>query len=404
MCLPQCPTYLKTLDEGESPRGRISLIQALINNQLALTPQLVTHLSNCLKCRACEDICPSQVPYGLIIDQAQRYIESNQALTWRKRFARHVFYASISKYRRLTSSLLHGYQSSGLRWLAQKSGLLASIKLARWDNMLPVLSKKHKWKDYYAPKNTQRGTVALFTGCISDIVEQNTLASTISVLTRFGYRVILPKKQTCCGALYLHNGNYEQAYEFIKTNLSAFAQLPVEAIISTASGCGLFLHDYAELTDLSEDDKEFARSMAGKVRDINDFLTAIEWPKYLKINPLHKRVAVHDPCSLTRILRQQNNPYRLLEKIPGIDLYSLPSNNQCCGAAGSYMLTHPEMANRLREDKLADLLDQNVDLLVTSNVGCALHLRAGLKARHQEIEVLHPIELLNRQVDIQDTE
>ena len=134
------------------------------------------------------------------------------------------------------------------------------------------------------------------------------------------------------------------------------------------------------------------------MRDINAFLDEIPWPSDLRPAPLAKKVAVHDPCSLTNVLRQAKAPYQLLARIPDLEIAALPDNRRCCGAAGNYMLTQPDIADRLRDDKLGVLRDMAADILVTSNPGCALHLRAGIRAAGLDIEVLHPVALLDRQL------
>lgn len=391
MCLPQCPTYQVTRDEGESPRGRISLIQGLLNEQLPHSDKLVGHLENCLKCRACERICPSQVPYGELIDGALTHIEHTQRESHPHRnrlLARVVHHTSL---RRMTH-LLRVYQRSGLRTLARMSGLLKLTGLQRVEAQLPELTAPQTWEEYYPPRNAPRGDVALFLGCIADAFDAQTTRASITVLTALGYGVHIPRAQTCCGALHLHNGAPEHAAQLARKNLAAFDLNKVSAVISTASGCGATLSEYAHLDPQ-------ATAFARRVMDISAFLTTIAWPENVQLTALNQRVAIQDPCSLTNVLRQADKPYALLRKIPGIELVSLPEKSRCCGAAGSYMLTHPKMADRLRDAKIEGIETLNVRTLVSSNIGCALHLAAGLRAHNQAIEVIHPITLLARQLE-----
>jgi len=158
----------------------------------------------------------------------------------------------------------------------------------------------------------------------------------------------------------------------------------------TASGCGATLKEYAALNPGAD-------SFTRKVVDISAFIASAPWPDNVTLEPLKARVAIHDPCSLTHVLRQHEPPYAMLRKIPGIELISLPDRARCCGAAGSYMLTHPTNADALRDEKLASIKHLDARILVTSNIGCALHLAAGLRAMNLSIEVMHPITLLARQ-------
>jgi glycolate oxidase iron-sulfur subunit len=391
MCLQQCPTYQLSQDEGESPRGRISLVQGLISGQLAYSAKLETHLGNCVRCRACERICPSLVSFGELIDGAQTYIERGRHQAHARRTRLLALVTERARLRQLTR-LLRVYQRSGLRALARGSGLLRLIGLQRLESQLPELESPREWDAFYPPLRTHRGDVALFTGCIADTVDPQTTRAAIRVLTTLGYGVHVPRAQVCCGALHLHNGAPEAAEALARTNVAAFNLAKVQAIISTASGCGATLSEYAKL-------EPGAADFAGKVVDISTFLAADEWPKHVALKPLQQRVAVHDPCSLGNVLRQADKPYALLRRIPDIELVALPGNSRCCGAAGSYMLTHAQTADRLRDDKIDHLAALNVRTLVSSNIGCALHLTAGLRARKIPLEVIHPVTLLARQLD-----
>ena len=177
-------------------------------------------------------------------------------------------------------------------------------------------------------------------------------------------------------------------------NLDAFNGLKIDAIISTASGCGAPLVEYHKMDEKDGELKKFSE----KVRDISEFLASIPWPENVTFAPLEQRVAVHESCSLRHVLHQHTHPYTLLGKIAGIDVVALPGNARCCGAAGTYMITQPVMADALRKDKLVALESSGAQLLVTSNIGCALHIAAGLSEAGQPVEVIHPVTLLARQL------
>lgn len=395
LCLPHCPTYRKTQDEGESPRGRVALIEGLANGQLALSPRLEAHLSSCLGCRACENVCPSEVPYGEIIDAGLALVEQQRHAKSHRLRLMDVFITHKSRLR-LASQVLRFYQDSGLRSLARASGLLKLTGLAPLDALLPPLPPAPAWQAYYPPQGEQRGTVALFTGCVAEVMDTTTLNATIQLLGACGYAVHVPRAQVCCGALHQHNGAPQQAQQLARQNLAAFSALKVDTIISSASGCGAQLTEYHKIIN----DNGNAPNFATHVHDISEFLARITWPENIRFAPLDTRVAVHDPCSLRNVLHQQTHPYTLLRKIPGIDLIELPGNTQCCGAAGTNMITHPALASALRNDKLAALDNSGAQILVTSNIGCALHMLAGLRERSKNIEVLHPVTLLARQLQI----
>lgn len=387
MCSPHCPTYQISHDEGESPRGRIALIQGLANGQLTLNPRLEAHLDHCLGCRSCEAVCPSGVAYGDIIDAGRAALYEQRP----SHPAPRLLYSLVPRPRRLRlfGRILRLVQRSGLQALARGIGITRALGLTRHDALLPPLAPLPSWQAYYPPVGKQRGEVALFVGCIADFSDRPTLNAALRVLTRLGYGVHIPPRQTCCGALHLHQGDRFIARHLAECNAAAFNPLRIDAIINTASGCGATLVEYPR--------NDFP-ALNAPIRDINAFLAETPWPAELVPAPLAKKVAVHDPCSLGNVLRQSKAPYQILERIPGLETVALPDNRRCCGAAGSYMLTQPALADRLRDDKVAALRPLEADILVTSNPGCAMHLRAGIRAAHLDIEVLHPVTLLDRQL------
>ncbi|MDX1251444.1 MAG: (Fe-S)-binding protein [Gammaproteobacteria bacterium] len=388
LCLSHCPTYVKTRDEGNSPRGRIALIEGLAKGQLTPTPRLEEHLNSCLTCRACERVCPSGVRYGTIIDAGRAMIHSQSEPSALTKLV------TNKPLLRLASRALRVYQRSGAQTLARASGLLRRGDMNRLDSLLPSLPPPPAWQEYYSPLSKKRGEVALFTGCIAEVTDTVTLDAAIRLLTACGYGVHVPRTQVCCGALHLHDGFPQQARRLAGQNLAAFSALKVDTVISAASGCGAQLAEYGQLLE-DEQGRRFAHS----VQDISQFLAGIDWPENITFSPLHQRVAIHEPCTLRNVLRQESHPYTMLRKIPGIELIALPGNAQCCGAAGTYMISQPALADSLRNDKLAALKTSGADMLVSSNIGCALHLAAGIRESEKPIEVLHPAALLARQLN-----
>lgn len=373
LCLPHCPTYQVTQNEGDSPRGRIALIQAVISGQLQDTPQLHAHLKRCLGCRACERACPSAVKYGRLIDGIQA-IKSQQQQVIRR-------WIKNQGLKLLTKPLLLSIGAGLLQLLPHQS---FSSRLQRLTRLCPGFSRPVKWQTTYSPARKSAGRVGLFLGCISRFSDQAALLSAVKVLNRLGWEVIVPSKQACCGALFQHAGEPVTAQKLKALNQAAFGNQPLEAILTIASGCGAHIREYGE--------------PPAPTFDISDFLNRLNWPEAITLKPLPQRVAVHDACSL----RTADAIYQLLNRIPGIELIPLAGNTLCCGAGGTNLITEPEMADALLAPKITSLQTCQATILLTSNTGCGLHFAAGIQKVGLNIEVLHPIQLLERQLSDND--
>jgi glycolate oxidase iron-sulfur subunit len=254
------------------------------------------------------------------------------------------------------------------------------------------------------PPNSDTGSlgdVGLFTGCIANVFDRAALDASRRLLNRLGYGVHVPPTQGCCGAMAQHSGHPDEAAQLAEKNIRAFTELDIEAIVHTASGCTAQLREYPLLPALADKHTEAAIFFAEKIKDISQFLSEISWPTDMQPAPLEKTISLHTPCSLNNVLHQAEAPRHLLQRIPKLEIAPLPKTTRCCGGAGQYMLEQPEFAQQLR-DKILDGIDtqQKVDILVTSNLGCALHLAAGLRERGQEISVTHPVVLLARQLGL----
>jgi glycolate oxidase iron-sulfur subunit len=371
MCLAECPTYRLEADENESPRGRLALIEGLIAGRLQADGPLTAHLDHCLGCRRCERVCPSQVRYGYLLDRTRALLPDRHVPRW------------------------HG--------LVQKPSLMRlGTGLARaLPTMLSVgLGTVHRLHElavalgnpaaapapgtYPAGSDNPRGQVGLFGGCAVPVQQGGALHAALRLLqyARFGVRI--PRQDLCCGALSQHAGSPGKASVQAEQVRHAF-DADIDAIVSLASGCGIHIDSYQPALRAGHQDIcRFLLEHGRLTRD--DFL------------PLHTRAYLHTPCSVENVYRGGDWAHRLLALIPGLEVVSVGEAGQCCGAAGDYMLRYPASADRLRRPLLNGLPDQAGVMLLTSNVGCAMHLAAGLRGRDGDIEVLHPVELLARQL------
>ena len=381
LCLPHCPSYLDTRNEADSPRGRIALMQALAEERIALTPRLEQHLDGCLGCRACDRVCPASVPYGALID-------AGRALLAERRPARIRFTALLSGLlsrrflRRALAVLLWTYPRSGLQFLVRQLS-----RFDRLDSLLPPIEFPR------APRlpavAAARGRVEIFGGCVGDIVEPGLVGDLAKLLAACGFEAVLPAAQTCCGAIDQHAGRAAAALHLVQRNLRAFGDERAP-ILPLATGCAATLLDYPRLAGTPG--ARFAR----RLRDPLDFLR--EHGEALRFESLPVRVAIHEACSQRNVIKHGGAVHALLSRIPGIELVDLDSAAQCCGAAGTYFVSEAASADRLLEAKLVAAKTLAPQIIVSANIGCSLHLAAGLRRAGIRATVLHPLTLLSRQM------
>ncbi len=391
LCLPQCPTYQLSRNENESPRGRIALIQALASSELdAADNILYQHLDNCLLCRRCERICPSGVEYGRLMDMARQQINQVRPTSRLNRLGQRL----LSHHMQGAYQSLRLYQKSGAQKLLRP--LLQQNKNLAWlQSLIPALPATPRFKPHYPAHNQAIGQVAMFTGCMGKNIDALTLQAAIDLLTALGYSISLPRGQSCCGALQQHSGQTDESQTLATNNLQTLNNPDYDAVLYLASGCGAQLMEYPQLDWDDAGQQAKARQLQQKLQDLSGFLATVLEQKPLRFAALDKRVVVHQPCSQRNALRQPNHALTLLAHIPEIHLSSLPEDSPCCGAAGDYMLRHPQQAQALRQHLLDKILTDEVDIIVSTNIGCSLFIQAGLE--DSGIRVIHPVQLLAEQ-------
>lgn len=367
LCLPHCPTWRIHRREGDSPRGRVELIAALAGGRIEPGPAVQSRLDGCLLCRACERVCPARVPFGRLMDQAREH--------WP---ARGVWWSRLFRSAAGRVLLRFGF------WLAAAGGLarLGQPLLA----LLPeavVLRRK---------RLSKAGSleVGLFAGCVSDAVDRATLNDAAALLEHCGARVTWVEGSGCCGALDRHQGNAAHADAHVQGNAARIDLDAFDRLVSVATGCAAELVDYPRMLDGEE-----AAAWGDKHCEVMACLASRE--EKLSFRPLRKAVMLHHPCSARHVLRETSSVARLLQKIPNLNVIESKSA-QCCGAAGVTMFRTPQTARALADDLVGEFSRSGAEVLVTSNIGCALHLRGAFRAAGVNAAVKHPVNLLREQL------
>lgn len=400
MCLDACPTYQEEKLEHQSPRGRVHLIRAAGEGRIGLDEQLYDPVFQCLDCRACETACPSGVQVGSLIEEARGQLyQAMPPRGWKgmisRLFLRHLF----PKPERLhfLGRLLRFYQRSGLRTAFRKLGLL-SLFPAHLRGMeavlpdIPEMPSRKKLLKVSPAQGERRYRVALLTGCVMDVVYGGINEATVRVLTRNGCDVVIPERQRCCGALQVHAGDRETAKALARQNIDAFLDAGVDRVIVNAAGCGSAMQEYGDLLAGDPEYREKAARLAGMVQDVASFLEEIGFDP--PAGSMDGTVTYHEACHLAHGQRVRQQPRKLLESIPGLTLVEMPDADRCCGSAGVYNLTHPEMASRLLKRKVADI-PEGVDYVAMGNPGCMLQIAMGIHERGGRERVVHTVELLD---------
>jgi glycolate oxidase iron-sulfur subunit len=405
LCTASCPTYVETGHEADSPRGRIYLMRQVLDGVLPLDADVERHLDLCLNCRACETACPSGVQYGRILEpfrlaMAERS-PGRQVRTlsrWQRWLLFHVFpYRGRNRWVLAPARLL---QWTGVDALLERLGLLRLLprSLRTMREMLPPLEPHYgQLPEVLEAEGRRRARVALFLGCVADALYPQTNYATARVLQANGCEVWIPPAQTCCGALHYHAAEEKAAQDLAAANCQVFGATEAErfaqldAIITNAAGCGAQLKDYGHLMQ-NTPYAEAAARLQSKVRDVHEFLAelGLQPPRY----PLPLRATYHDACHLRHAQQIARAPRAVLEQIPQLELVPLPESELCCGAAGSYNLTQPEMAARLGDRKAERIRSTGAQAVLTGNVGCLMQITRHLRSSGTPLWVAHPMDAL----------
>jgi len=381
-CIFTCPTFVKTEDPEQSPMGRVRLMRTLENG--GSEGVAVEKLESCLGCYSCEAICPSKVNFGKMLDESLARLREQRPVPRITRMM--LFLAEKRSLLRPLVKITYLTQVLGLRGLLEKLGLYKVIGMQRANAVLGRVDYPTALRNRtQCPSDEQR--VALFTGCFSSVMEQDVQQAAIDVFNALGLEVTLPEGQSCCGALHRHNGDLETAGKMARKNIKAFSS-GADAIVTTSSGCGAGLKAYGEWLEDEE--------LTTPVMDVSHYLAKVLSQRKVRFGHLPLKVALHTPCTLRQGEGQEEAVLELLQKIPGLEIIPLSGMPRCCGAGGSQMLSQPEMADALRDDLIDEIRSMGADVIISSNLGCAMHLREGLQQADIDIPLKHPVQLISQ--------
>ncbi|MBR90368.1 MAG: hypothetical protein CMO66_03730 [Verrucomicrobiales bacterium] len=382
LCLSACPTYLETGNENDSPRGRVYLMRALQTGRLQLEDAAVRHIDLCLGCRACETACPSGVEYGHLLEHTRDHVEQHYKRSWFQTFLRRFAIEKIFPFPgRMRWALLPArlIKTLHLQWLLPRFAREAFDLVPDFRKTAPLPSLSE------ATETPPRGHVGFIEGCVMQVMFGETNRTSVNLLNNAGWSVHNPAGQGCCGALYAHSGQLELARECARRNIAVFEALKLDAIIINAAGCGSTLKEYDQLLAEDNDWAERAKAFSNKVKDLTEWLEETQFAN----NGSGEKVTYHDACHLAHPQGITTEPRILVRAVAGDRFVELPESEICCGSAGSYNLTEPEMAARLQKRKIDNILATEADVVVTSNPGCQLQIQAGLKKTGSKMRVMH---------------
>lgn len=445
-CLTACPTYNRLGDEADSPRGRLHLMRAVAESRLEPSSAAFrTHIDRCLGCRACEPVCPSGVQYGFLVERARTAAVRAggvdplgrllllafgkrlpaRVMGWGGRLMRGTGLAG-AVYRmlprragRLRFGLgmlaatrpwagLVGVPGEGGAGAAPARQVVGRTVPARRGAAADVAAQReraaadpHALAGAYpegtslpaqtpAPRRAPR--VALLQGCVQEALFARVNRATERVLRTSGCELVTVSDQQCCGALHAHGGDLAGAHELVRANIRAFERVAVDYIVVNAAGCGAMMKEYGEQLGDDPEWAERAHALSAKVRDLNELLLQLALPAGGEVR---LKVTYDAPCHLHHAQRITRAPIELVQRVPGVAFVALRQAEECCGGAGIYGITHPELGGRILNDKIDAILETGAQVVVTPNPGCMMQIGAGLLQRGSDIRVLHPVELLD---------
>lgn len=401
-CLPACPTYVRLGDENDSPRGRLHLMRAVVEGRLAPdSDAFQTHIDRCLGCRACEPVCPSSVSYGVLLEASREAVFRARDTPVAVRMLLAIFASRLLTIWSMgLARVVRGLGLAGLgaRWVPENRALhpirfgLAMLEASRGRRALPQSSERTSPASSPGGGERGRGRVGMLRGCVQAGLFARVNDATERVLRANGYEVVEVVGQGCCGALHTHAGDAARARELARANVRALSAADLDFVAVNAAGCGAALKEYRHLLEADAEHGPAAAVVSFSTRDISELLAG----DTLRVGaPVPARVTYDAACHLCHAQGLREEPQALLESIPELVVVPLPNAEECCGGAGIYGITHPELGMEIGSDKVLAVMGTGAEMVATGNPGCMMQIGAGLLLEGSDVVATHPIELLD---------
>jgi glycolate oxidase iron-sulfur subunit len=386
-CTATCPTYVLLGDELDSPRGRIYLIKNMLERGEPANRETVKHIDRCLSCLSCMTTCPSGVNYMHLVDEARVHIEKTYRRPLLDRLTRDVLAFVMPRPRLFRLALSISRIARPLRSGAAALGLKPAAAMLDLVPHRPIQGETTGRPGLYPATGKRRARVALLRGCVQSVLQPSINEAAIRLLNRHGVEVVVTEGESCCGSLTHHMGKEDDALGRARRSIDAWLEANVEAVIVTASGCGTTIKDYGHMLRLDPAYAEKARRISAMAKDITEYLAGLGLPKTAPPQPL--AVAYHSACSMQHGQNIRSEPKALLAAA-GFAVRDVPEGHLCCGSAGTYNILQSDIAQRLRDRKIANIESTRPDVIATGNIGCITQIGGGTS-----IPILHTVELLD---------
>jgi glycolate oxidase iron-sulfur subunit len=396
LCLPKCPTFRVLQHEGDSPRGRMWQIKEATLGLIAFDdPAFQAHIYQCFNCRACETACPSGVQFGAVMEMARAQTPPQNR---RDRLVRIILLNGLLPHPgrlRLAGFLFRIVQKLSIPTLLRKTGMWRLVPLGKFAAFPPpsdMSLRQGRLPDLIPAHGTKRARVGLLTGCIQDQMFRGTNRRTALALAMNGCEVVVPSGQVCCGALASHAGEAETAFRLAAHTMEVFQRASTDAVVVNAAGCGSNMKEYEVQLRRDAGKRDEGAAFSHTVRDATEFLMGLGIRRPSR--SIRLKVTYQDPCHLIHGQRIHKQPRELLKTIRGLELVEMKEADWCCGSAGIYNLTHPEIAEQALAWKVKNVVESGAQAVVSANPGCILQIAMGLQRAGHDIPVVHVMDLL----------